>query len=107
MDNNTDLSYIAPMAVEPGFTLLETIEANGMSKLELASKLNVSLEIVEGLISGRVEISQDMAIALENVTCVPAYLWDRLEQQYRGFLASNQLVTPIGLSAKRLIKVAL
>ena len=49
-----------------------------MDKAEFARRLGVSMETLEGLIAGTVEITLDLASALESVTGSPAAYWRML-----------------------------
>ena len=62
----------------PGQAILEGIEWLKMDKAEFARRLGVSMETLEGLIAGTVEISLELASALESVTGSPAAYWRML-----------------------------
>ena len=62
----------------PGQALLEGIEWLKMDKAEFARRLGVSMETLEGLIAGTVEITLELASALESVTGSPAAYWRML-----------------------------
>ena len=49
-----------------------------MDKAEFARRLGVSMETLEGLIAGTVEITLELASALESVTGSPAAYWRML-----------------------------
>jgi plasmid maintenance system antidote protein VapI len=62
----------------PGQAILEGIEWLKMDKAEFARRLGVSMETLEGLIAGSVEITLELASALESVTGSPAAYWRML-----------------------------
>ena len=62
----------------PGLAILEGIEWLKMDKAEFARRLGVSMETLEGLIAGTVEITLELASALESVTGSPAAYWRML-----------------------------
>ena len=62
----------------PGQAILEGIEWLKMDKAEFARRIGVSMEILEGLIAGTVEITRELAESLESVTGSPAAYWSML-----------------------------
>jgi len=62
----------------PGQAILEGIEWLKMDKAEFARRLGVSMETLEGLIAGSVEITLELASALESVTGSPVAYWRML-----------------------------
>ena len=62
----------------PGQAILEGIEWLKMDKAEFARRLGVSMETLDGLIAGTVEITLELASALESVTGSPAAYWRML-----------------------------
>ena len=65
----------------PGQAILEGIEWLKMDKAEFARRLGVTMETLEGLIAGTVEMTREHAEALESVTGSPA--------AYRRMIASK------------------
>ena len=68
----------------PGQAILEGIEWLKMDKAEFARRIGVSMEILEGLIAGTVEITRELAESLESVTGSPAAYWKMLERKSRA-----------------------
>ena len=62
----------------PGQAILEGIEWLKMDKAEFARRLGISMETLEGLIAGTVEVTREHAEALESVTGSPAAYWRML-----------------------------
>ena len=74
-------------AVPPGETLLETIEALGMTQRDLAVRTGMAPKTINQIIKGKAPITPDTAILLERVTGVPTRMWNNLESNYREQLA--------------------
>lgn len=74
-------------AVPPGRTLQETIDALGMGQRDLSTRAGLSSKHINQIIQGVAPISQETAIRLEQVTGVPARIWNNLEVNYRAQLA--------------------
>jgi addiction module HigA family antidote len=69
--------------VTPGEVLHETIDALGMTQVDLARRTGLSKKTVNQIIQGREPISYDTALRLERVTGVAARFWNNLESNYR------------------------
>lgn len=74
-------------AVPPGRTLQETINVLGMGQRDLATRAGLSYKHINQIIQGVAPISHETAIRLEQVTGVPARMWNNLEVNYREQLA--------------------
>ena len=70
----------------PGETLLESIEALGISRAELAERMGRSRKTINEIIRAKAVITPETAEELERVLGLPAVLWNNLEQNYREFL---------------------
>ena len=75
------------IAIPPGATIREQLELRGMKQKEFAQRMDMSEKHISRLISGHVELTQDVAIRLEAVLGVPANFWNNLEILYREDLA--------------------
>ena len=75
------------IAIPPGATIREQLELRGMKQKEFAQRMDMSEKHISRLISGHVELTQDVAIRLEDVLGVPANFWNNLEILYREALA--------------------
>ncbi len=71
------------IAIPPGETLAETLDAMGISQAELARRAGRPVQVISEIIQGKKEITPETALALERVLGVPAYVWIRLEADYR------------------------
>lgn len=74
-------------AVPPGETLLETIEALGMSQAELAQRTGRPKKTINEIIKGKAAITPETALQLEKVLGTPASFWNNLERNYRERVA--------------------
>lgn len=67
----------------PGDTIQESIEAIGMSQIELAERMGRPKEKVNDIIRGREPITTATAFQLERVLSIPASFWMNREKEYR------------------------
>lgn len=80
-------AYEPQYAVPPGRTLQETIDALGMGQRDLATRTGLSCKHINQIIQGSAPITHETAVRLEQVTGVPARMWNNLEVNYREQLA--------------------
>jgi addiction module HigA family antidote len=83
------------IAVPPGETLKESIDALGMSQAELALRMNRPQKTINEIIKGKAAITPQTAIELERVLRVPAHFWLRLEMNYQTALARQEQLAEI------------
>lgn len=92
--------YEPDYAVPPGETLRETLEELGMSQRDLADRAGLSTKTVNQIVQGLAPLTHDTALKLEQVTGVPAQMWNNLEANYREHLArvrqDERLVQQVG-----------
>ncbi len=74
-------------AVPPGETLLETLEAIGMSQAELAERTGRPKKTINEIIKGKTAIIPETALQFERVLGTPAGFWNNLERNYQETLA--------------------
>lgn len=79
--------FLPNYVVSPGETLLETIEAIGMSQAELAERTGRPKKTINEIIKGKASITSDTALQLERVLGIPAAFWNNLERNYQETLA--------------------
>jgi len=72
------------LSFEPGLYLEEVLEELEMSREELADSIRQPLSVVQQVISGEQEISEELAVRLETAVGVPAVTWRHLEEEYRS-----------------------
>ena len=75
------------LAIPPGEYLEEVIGDLGMSKDELARRMNRPASKLSAIFSGHKAITPETALQLERVVSVPAHIWTGLESEYRLILA--------------------
>lgn len=87
MSNPIENEYLPDGVSPPGETLLETIEALGMTQIELADRMGRPRKTINEIIKGKTAITPETALQLEHVVGVPARFWITREQHYREALA--------------------
>lgn len=80
-------TFHSDLAIPPGEYLEEIIESLGMSKDELARRMNRPAAKLSAIFSGEKSITPETALQLERVVNVPAHIWTGLESEYRLTLA--------------------
>jgi HTH-type transcriptional regulator/antitoxin HigA len=71
------------LAIPPGEYLQEVIAELGISKDELARRMNRPAAKLSAIYKGGKSITPETALQLETVTGVPAHIWIGLETEYR------------------------
>ena len=84
---STRFTHEPDYAIHPGETLLETLEALGMSQKELAERSGRPLKTINEIIQGKAAITAETALQLERVTGVPASFWNNAQRNYEANLA--------------------
>ena len=79
----TDSTITTNLPIPPGEYLEEVIEALGMSKGELAKRLDRSTEHLNAMFSGKEVLTPETALQLDQATGVPAHVWTGLDDEYR------------------------
>ena len=74
-------------AVAPGGTITETLDALGLGEAEVASRAGLARETMHRVIEGRAPITRRLALALDEMTGVPAHFWERYEALYQDSLS--------------------
>ncbi|MCP4641715.1 MAG: HigA family addiction module antidote protein [bacterium] len=88
MERLDDSRGFAPdIAIPPGETLKETIDALGMTQVNLATRMGRPLKTINEVIKGKTAITAQTATELERVLGAPATFWLRLEMDYQVTLA--------------------
>jgi HTH-type transcriptional regulator/antitoxin HigA len=83
----TNQEIYSDLPIRPGEYLEEVIEDLGMSKDELAKRMNRPAPKLSAIFKGDKAITPDTALQLEKVVGVPAHVWTGLEAEYRLVLA--------------------
>jgi addiction module HigA family antidote len=82
--------YMPDHVSPPGETLLEKLEELGMSQGELARRMSWREETASEVVQGKMPITPEIALRLEQVLGVPAAFWNNRERQYRQHLAQKE-----------------
>lgn len=80
-------AYRPDYAVPPGETLLDVLNAVGMTQKELALRMGRPPKTVNEIIKGKAAITTETTLQLERVLGTPASFWGNRERQYRETLA--------------------
>jgi addiction module HigA family antidote len=84
---STQYAFKPDYVFPPGETLLETIEALGLTQKQLAARMGRPDKTINEIIKGVAQITPDTALQLEKVTGVPSSFWNSAESNYRAHLA--------------------
>lgn len=87
MADNASLRYAPQDRTPPGDTLAETLEALGMTQIDLADRVGLSRKTVNQIIQGVAPITAETALKLETALGTPAAFWLNLDANYQEFLA--------------------
>jgi HTH-type transcriptional regulator/antitoxin HigA len=79
--------FIPDYAIPPGITLLEILEAVGLSQADLAERAGRPKKTINEIVKAKAAITADTALQFERVLGVQASFWIGLEQNYRAALA--------------------
>ena len=86
----TDQNIHSDLAIPPGEYLEEVLSELGMTKAELAKRMNRPAPKLSAIFKGHKTITPDTALRLEKAVGVPAHIWTGLESEYRLALARIQ-----------------
>ncbi len=71
------------IATPPAETIKEQLSYYGMSRKELADRMDMSEKHIRKLMNGDMQLTDETAVRLETVLGVPAKYWNHLEAIYR------------------------
>ncbi|WP_194724100.1 helix-turn-helix domain-containing protein [Noviherbaspirillum malthae] len=74
-------------AIPPGDSLIELLEALGLSQADLAERTGRPKKTINEIAKGKAAITPETALQFERVLGVPSSYWNALEQNYRAALA--------------------
>lgn len=84
-------SYVSPIPIPPGETIVEEIEARDIPLEKLAEALGWSVGATRDLLSGKSAINTRVAAVLSSVLSgLPATFWLNLERNYRRALRGGE-----------------
>ena len=73
---------VSNLAIHPGELLEEEIEFIGMSQLEFAERTGISVHVISEIIQGKRDITDSVAVKLEDVLGSPAHMWMNSQARY-------------------------
>lgn len=91
--------------IAPGETILELLESNSMTQLDLSDKTGINKKTINEIIKGKAPITQSTALKLEYVFNIPASFWNCLESEYREKLERKKDFEKIKEEEKFLINI--
>ena len=83
MAENASLRYAPQDRTPPGDTLAETLDALGMTQIELADRVGLSRKTINQIIQGVAPITAETAVKLETALGTPAAFWLNLDANYQ------------------------
>ena len=89
MNKDKKNQFVPDYAVPPGETLLETLEAIGMSQAELAELTGRPKKTINEIIKGKAAITPETALQFERVLGISAGFWNNLERNFQETLARS------------------
>jgi addiction module HigA family antidote len=90
MSSPTRNQYFPDYITPPGETLLETLEALGMTQVELAERTGRPTKTISEIINAKTAITTETALQFEKVLGVPARFWINLERNYQEWQAREE-----------------
>ncbi len=90
MSSTAPNTYRPDFVLPPGETILETLEAIGMTQAELAERTGKAPKTVNEIVAGKAPITPETAILLERVLRAPARFWLSLEGNYQEWKARSE-----------------
>ena len=81
--------------IAPGETILELLESNCMTQLDLSDKTGINKKTINEIVKGKAPITTSTALKLEYVFNIPASFWNNLESNYRELLERKKDIDSI------------
>lgn len=75
-------SLVPGSPTHPGFMIKEELEAREMKQKYLADAMSISATMLSDLISGRRNVTAELALKLERALQIPAIFWMNYQAQY-------------------------
>lgn len=89
-ESGVDTPFAPDWASPPGDTILDLLEEREWTQQQLADRLGYSLKHVNQLIKGKVPLTEDAAVRLQNVLGASVGFWLTREAQYRERVALSE-----------------
>ncbi|MBQ3657420.1 MAG: hypothetical protein II956_11335 [Bacteroidales bacterium] len=78
--------YIEPtQAFHPGETLEEKLQEMGLSNAEFADVTGLNIDIINGIISCKIDVDKKIAEILERCTQIPADFWLNKQENFNRY----------------------
>lgn len=90
----------------PGEDLEEKLQEIGMDVSTFSRLANLPESIVRDIMKGEASITADVAIAFEEVTQIPAYMWLRAQHDYDEYIVSQKRKSSYITALQRLTRRA-
>ncbi len=90
MRRKEENEYHPNVVTPPGQTLQETLDALGITKVELAKRIGMTPKTVGEMINHGASITPTTAMQLEKALGIPASFWNNRERRYREYLARQE-----------------
>ena len=75
------------LLIHPGEAVADVLEERSIAREELAARIGLPVDRVEGLIHGKEDISEPIASALERALNIPESFWLNLQANYEKELS--------------------
>ena len=82
MTNRTRVPVESDLAIHPGVTLAEELEAREMTQKALAEAMARPVQVVNEIVHGKKAITAETALQLERVLDISARFWMNLQMDY-------------------------
>jgi addiction module HigA family antidote len=76
------MEYGGILAFHPGYYVNDIINDMRITQKEFAMRLGTSVENISDLVNGQIELSDEMALKLSNMTGTSLDLWLNLQKTY-------------------------
>ena len=73
---------VSNLAIHPGEFLEEEIEFIGFTQLEFAEQTSIAVHVISETIQGKRDITDEVAVKLEEVLGSPAHMWVNSQERY-------------------------
>jgi HTH-type transcriptional regulator/antitoxin HigA len=83
MVSRKESKYRPAIAIPPGASIRDNMKALGMDQEELSERLGITTKHLSHLLNGKVALTNDMALRLEDVFGADAEFWLQLEINYQ------------------------
>lgn len=79
---NNSHDYRPDIAIHPGETLLENLDAMGMTQIELSIRTGLTPKTISEIVKGKNPITPSTALKLERTLGISAQFWNNLQVNF-------------------------